>query len=119
MPNRLIVDLDGLDGLAQRLRQIKDDLGAARRQFNGHGDAVGDSRVNLALEDFEEHWRDGRRKVSENVEALATMAAESVKAYRAVDRELDVEIGEAGQQLAAARRQPPLDGQTLAPPAGP
>lgn len=100
MADRLTVDLDGLSDFARRLRRIKKQLDAAKRELRGNDDELGDERVSSALEDFEKHWRDGREKVSENADALATMVKEAVKTYRSVDRKLGKQIAEFGDQFA-------------------
>ncbi|GAB7193594.1 hypothetical protein NUM3379_43040 [Kineococcus sp. NUM-3379] len=103
MADRLTVDLHGLDGLAQRLRRVKEDLDAARNNLSGQGEVLGHPRVTAALDEFEEHWRDGRKKVSENAEALATMVTEAVRAYRSADEQLGAAVGGVGQQLQQDR----------------
>ncbi len=104
MADRLTVDLEGLSEFSARLRRIQERLAEAKRDLTGDGQSLGDERVVAALADFEEHWRDGRKKVADNADALATMAGEAVKTFRAVDERLRQETSEAGRQLAAAAR---------------
>lgn len=101
MADRLTVDLDGLSQFAARLRRIQERLDEAKQELGEYGAALGDARVSSALDDFEQHWRDGRKKVSDNAEALSTMVGEAVKTYRATDDRLRDEIAAAGRELAS------------------
>lgn len=84
----LQVDLDGLSALAGTLGSIGDRLDGARSELSGAHDDLGDLQVVDALDRFEDRWRDGRREIRENGEALATMLTESVRTYRQVDADL-------------------------------
>lgn len=84
----LRVDLDGLSALAGTLQRIGSRLDSARAELRGAGDDLGDAQVVSALERFESRWREGRRDIADNGEALSTMLTESVRTYRQVDREL-------------------------------
>lgn len=84
----LVVDLDGLSALAAALRRIEARLEAARSELRGAAPDLGDEQVASALERFESRWRDGRKDIAENAEALTTMLGESVAAYRRADQQL-------------------------------
>lgn len=84
----LQVDLGGLSALASTLTRIGDRLDRARSELSGAQGDLGDPQVAEALDRFEDRWRDGRREIRENGDALATMLTESVRTYRQVDSEL-------------------------------
>ncbi len=88
MSDRLSVDLEGLLDVGARLTRVKDDLDRTSQVLGGQSHVLGDARVSGALEGFEEHWRDGRRKVVANAEALTTMVSEAVRTFRKVDDQL-------------------------------
>ena len=81
MADRLVVDVDGLGELAERLESIRARLTDGPRAGRVAREEVGSSQVCAALEAFEEHWDDGRNKI-DNAKSLARMLRESAKAYR-------------------------------------
>lgn len=87
MPD-LVVDLEGLAGLASQLRRIQKGMETTRRQIDAARSDLGSGEVAAALENFESRWDDGRQKIDQNGQTLATMVDESVKAYRKSDTEL-------------------------------
>jgi hypothetical protein len=87
MPD-LQVDLDGLAAFARRLHRVCDALEGAERVLRGHDEALGDGTVVAALHRFEDRWRDGREKITDNAETLATMVDSSVQTYRQADDDL-------------------------------
>jgi hypothetical protein len=101
----LQVDLDGLAALAGTLGRIGERLEGARSELRGAGPELGDEQVVAALERFEQRWRDGRKDIRENGEALATMLTESVRTYRQVDSDLaaGLSVGQTGPRGVLAR----------------
>lgn len=88
MPDRLEVDLDGLETLASRLDGIRASLQATRRMVDAAAGDPGSADVARALHRFEKHWRDGRERIDDSAETLSAMLHESVRAYRASDQQL-------------------------------
>jgi hypothetical protein len=99
----LVVDLDGLSALAGALQRIESRLASVRTELRGAGPELSDPQVADALERFESRWRDGRKDIADNAEALATMLSESVRTYRRVDAELGSAVSGAVTQGAAIR----------------
>lgn len=98
----LVVDLDGLSALAGALGRIGDRLDGARSELRGAADEMGDEQVSDALERFESRWRDGRKDIAENAEALTAMLTESVATYRRADSELSSAVqGAVGRSAVA------------------
>jgi hypothetical protein len=88
MADRLVVDLDGLSALGGALGDICGQLDSAKAVLHGFDTAVGSSQVSDALHDFEGHWHDGRKHLTDNAKALGQMASDSVGAYRQADDRL-------------------------------
>ncbi len=88
----LYVDLDGLSDFADRLGRIVRALDAAKNALRGHDHALGDDTVVDALHRFEDRWRDGREKITDNATSLGTMVTESVRTFRQVDQDLATAI---------------------------
>jgi len=92
----LSVDLDGLSSFASRLDRIRDALDGAEQALRGQDAALGDGTVVDALDRFEDRWRDGREKIVDNAETLATMVTESVATYRQADDDLAGSLSTSG-----------------------
>jgi hypothetical protein len=86
--DRLAVDLDALDALATSLDSIRTRMNATRTVLDEFRGQMGSAEVENALSDFEEGWKDGRKKIDGNAEALATMARESARVIRQADNDL-------------------------------
>lgn len=95
MGARLVVDLDLLERTGR-------EIGALRKELDGHPDlvddvpaAAGHSDLSEALGDFGGNWSFRRRNLTGSLEVVATMATESAEAYRTTDTAL-------GQALRSA-----------------
>jgi hypothetical protein len=84
----LEVDLDGLSSFASGLDRIRARLDATGDFIGSYRDDVGSDKVAGALDDFEDHWDDGREKITSNAESLSSMVHESVDTYRKADTDL-------------------------------
>ena len=84
----ITVDLDALEGVGTRLDNIKQALDSSHHTIDSYDDAYGSSKVRDAMHHFESHWRDGRKHVEHTAETLASMAHESVTAFRKSDADL-------------------------------
>ena len=88
MADQLSVDLDALDSFGTRLDNIKQALDSSHGTIDSFDDAYGSDKVRDAMHHFEGHWRDGRKHVENTAGTLASMAHESVTAYRKSDGDL-------------------------------
>ncbi len=95
--DRLSVDLPGLDSLASNLTSIRSAMNATRSMLENYRGQMGSAEIEDALGDFEHGWSDGRKKIDDNANKLATMASESAEALRQVDSDLDAELVRASQ----------------------
>lgn len=90
----LEVDIDGLEGLVVSLGGVRDGLDQTRSVVNGSASAMGSEDVAGALDDFENHWDDGRGRVKENIEAILGAVEDSAQAYRQTDTDLQQALQE-------------------------
>jgi hypothetical protein len=97
MADRLSVDLAALDTLGTTLESIRAQLNATRTVLDSFRGELGSADVENALGDFEEGWKDGRKKIDGNAKALAAMATESARALRQVDGDLRDRLIESSQ----------------------
>jgi len=84
----IAVDLDALEAFGGRLDNIKSALDSSHQTIDGYDDDYGSSKVRDAMHHFEKHWRDGRKHVEDTAGTLASMAHESVTAFRKTDSDL-------------------------------
>jgi uncharacterized protein YukE len=82
------VDLDALDSFGNRLDNIKHALDSSHHTIDSYENDYGSNKVRDAMHHFEKHWRDGRKHVEDTADTLASMAHESVKAFRKADADL-------------------------------
>lgn len=90
--DRVSVDLSGLDALASNLASIRSTMNATRSTLGYYHGQLGSAEIESALDDFEHDWSDGRRKIDENANKLATMASESARVLRQVDADLTTNL---------------------------
>jgi hypothetical protein len=63
-------------------------MNATRTVLDSYRGELGSADVENALGDFESGWKDGRKKIDGNAQALAAMATESARVLRQVDTDL-------------------------------
>jgi hypothetical protein len=88
MADQLAVDLDALDAFGSRLDNIKHALDSSHSTIDSYENDYGSDQVRGAMHHFEKHWRDGRKHVENTADTLASMAHESVTAFRKSDDDL-------------------------------
>lgn len=66
----LYVDLDAMQQLVNKLAQIKDALDHAHDDLQSYGPALGSQKVSDDLNGFVDGWKDGRKKIVDNVDKL-------------------------------------------------
>ncbi|MFE0099489.1 hypothetical protein [Streptomyces sp. NPDC059009] len=89
------MDTDALEEFGGRLARMLYGLEGARNMVDSYDSDYGDHRVKDAMHGFEKHWRDGRKHVKDTGGTLATMAVESVKAFRKLDDDLGKQLRDA------------------------
>lgn len=66
----IVVDLDALQQLANRLSYIRSSLENYSSDLSAYGDALGSDQVKGELDSFVSGWKDGRKKIEDNVGKL-------------------------------------------------
>jgi hypothetical protein len=94
----LAVDLDGLAGFANRLESIRGRMNGTRTLIDGYDGKLGSERVESALGKFESGWKDGRKKIDNNLERLSALAGQAVVAIRQTDTDLGDRLGESTER---------------------
>ncbi|WP_250281230.1 MULTISPECIES: hypothetical protein [unclassified Frankia] len=98
--DRLSVDLPGLDSLAGNLTSIRSAMNATRSMLENYRGQTGSTEIEDALDDFEHGWKDGRKKIDENANKLATMASRSAETLRQADADLSTELVRASRSAS-------------------
>ena len=88
MNDQLTVDLDGLTDLVRQLRRVTEYFSSNQVRLGGQDDAIGDRRVDAALDEFDRCWLEGRRTITEDLGGLAKLLEQAVREYRAADEAL-------------------------------
>lgn len=88
----LRVDLDGLSQLGSTLSSITSGLDATRRLVDGVRSELGSGDLWDALDDFENHWDDGRRQIEKNMTAMTGILDDVVRTYSASDEDLATDL---------------------------
>lgn len=84
----LSVDVEGLGRMASAMRAVADGLDDTGSVIRGAADAMGSSDVLDALEEFEDHWKDGRGRITDNLDDMEKVLDDSMQAYQQVDQDL-------------------------------
>lgn len=90
----LEVDVDGLEALVGSLAGVRAGLEETRSVVDGSASAMGSADVTGALDDFENHWDDGRGRIRDNIDAITGAVEESALAYRQADTDLQQSLEE-------------------------
>jgi hypothetical protein len=69
-PIDIYVDLDALQHLAARMTLIHDSLANAKDDVSAYGAGTGSPKVQHQVEEFVSGWKDGRKKIEDNVGKL-------------------------------------------------
>jgi archaellum component FlaC len=77
----LYVDLDALTLLANQLGQIKASLEGAKEHIESLDRRLGSDRVIDAFDGFINGWKDGRKKIVEEVESIVDIVRGAVEGY--------------------------------------
>jgi hypothetical protein len=77
----LYVDVDALSELTRHLSEVKAALQRANENVNRSAGTLGSERLADALGEFVDGWRDGRRHLIEEVDALLGRVRTAVETY--------------------------------------
>ena len=89
----LYVDVEALAELTSRLGEVKAALQRADERVDGAPGALGSERLADALGDFVDGWRDGRRHLIEEVDALLARVRTAVETYLEQEAHLSAAAG--------------------------
>lgn len=78
----LFVDVDALSELSRQLTDVKAALERTQDRVEGYAGRLGSGRLADALGDFVDGWRDGRKHIVEEIDALLGRVRAAVDAYR-------------------------------------
>lgn len=84
----LSVDVVGLQTLASTLERVKDGLDRTRDVIDDAESELGSNDLANALDDFEDHWDDGRGRIKKNIDGTVEALTQSAQAYIDTDVEL-------------------------------
>ncbi|NUP48940.1 MAG: hypothetical protein HOW97_16790 [Catenulispora sp.] len=87
MPD-LYVDLQGIDGFADKLDGVRGAFDASTMNISGFADQVGGPDLAEALNEFGQRWTSGREILTSYFSALSDMARASTAKLRATDKDL-------------------------------
>ena len=92
----LYVDVDALSELSRQLQHVKDSLEQAGDGVDAYDHRLGSARLEGALDDFVSGWRDGRRKIIEDVGGLLGRVQGAIDAYVEQETKLSEAAGAGG-----------------------
>lgn len=84
----LYVDVDALTELSRQLEQVKRSLEGAQDSIDAYRGRLGSSRIEDALGDFVDGWRDGRKKIIGGVDDLLGRIRGAIDTYNEQERKL-------------------------------
>lgn len=96
-PDRLAVDLTGLEDFARNLDTVRTTMNGTRKLFDAYEAKLGSEKVSGALDSFEHNWKDGRKEIDGQLEGLSKMAATAVQEIQKADKDLADQLAKAGQ----------------------
>ena len=93
----ILVDLDALQQLANRLGLISDALKNTQRDLKAYGPALGSRPVAHALDEFVDGWKDGRKKIEDNVDKLLDKVKGIAHTYQEQEEAVSAQAKSSGQ----------------------
>ena len=88
MGDSIRVDIAGLDGLVRTLSAIRDQIGTLGQDIGAYDDAIGAPKVKQKLSEVAGNWSQARRRVSDEIGRLASMAETAAATYRAKEQDI-------------------------------
>lgn len=92
----LYVDLDALEELVRQLGQIRASLEDAGERVDRFDRRLGSARIEEALDDFVSGWKDGRKKIIGEIDALIGKCQGASESYAAQEDAVVKATGQAG-----------------------
>ncbi|WP_329135263.1 hypothetical protein OG552_21295 [Streptomyces sp. NBC_01476] len=96
-PDRLAVDLTGLQDFAHNLDTVRTTMNGTRKLFDSYEAKLGSGKVADALDSFEHNWKDGRKEIDGQLEGLSKMANTAVEQIQKADKDLADQLAKAGK----------------------
>jgi hypothetical protein len=96
-PDRLAVDLTGLEDFAHNLDGVRTAMNGTRKLFDSYEAKLGSGKVADALDSFESNWKDGRKEIDGQLEGLSKMANTAVEQIKKADKDLADQLAKAGK----------------------
>lgn len=87
-PDRLAVDLTGLEDFARSLETVRGTMNGTRKLFESYEAKLGSDKVSDALHSFEHNWKDGRKEIDGQLHGLSKMADTAVREIKKADKDL-------------------------------
>jgi hypothetical protein len=96
-PDRLAVDLTGLEDFARTLEAVRTTMNGTRKLFDSYEAKLGSDKVSGALDHFEHNWKDGRKEIDGQLEGLSKMADTAVSEIKKADKDLADQLAKSTQ----------------------
>jgi len=93
----IYVDLDALQQLANQLSSIKDALDNVKDDLESYEPALGSQHVADRLHAFVGGWKDGRKKITGNIDKLQQKVAGVAQTYSEQEQKLAQSSQQSGQ----------------------
>jgi hypothetical protein len=84
----LYVDIDALGELARQLSRIKVAMTEAQKSVDVYDQRLGSPRLEERLDDFISGWKDGRKRIIEEIDGLLEAVEGSIDAYLESERKI-------------------------------
>jgi hypothetical protein len=97
------INLDELESLSSRLKQVSGDLDHAEAFSSGVAGVVGDERLASVLRDFAAKWNIRRQDLIEQIEITAAAAQAIHDTFEELDREIAKSISTPGAKTAVKK----------------
>ncbi|WP_165987861.1 hypothetical protein [Streptomyces sp. YIM 98790] len=85
----LKVPFEMLENFGGEMQSIKNRMNGTGQDVENYEDDMGDDRVKKALEDFVDNWRDGRKEIEGQLEAIKEISDQVVDTFRTMDHDLE------------------------------
>jgi hypothetical protein len=104
--DRMAIPLTELAEFPGQLRAVKDYMNRTGDTFDAYHDALGDSEVIGALDDFVDGWKDGRGDISDQLDGLASMAETVIQTVGDYETDLVNSLQDGGGDGSGGGQQP-------------
>ena len=101
----LAVPISMLEGFSGEVNSVRTRMNATGQTFESYENDVGDDRVKSALESFVSNWKDGRKEIDGQLEAIKEITDLIVTTFEELEADL-----EAGLEGDGSEQQPTSGG---------